>query len=187
MAHDGPTAGRLQAALLGGRRSRGGDTTRDRAELHRDDRLGQRISLGLTGAVNRYGRGGTTGEARSLALDGNVGVSLLLGNPTLVARYGVNLESVHLRRTDALPVVSREVHAGSASLQQRLGRSLVAEATAGYAWDRRGGAGPFGSGRIAYDGPGRLGLQLWFERHLHTFSTTQRVTRAGADIVVKLD
>jgi hypothetical protein len=120
-------------------------------------------------------------------MDGNIGFSLLRGNPTLVARYGMDLESVQLRRTDALPIVSREVHAGSASLQQRIGRSLLAEATAGYAWDRRGGDGPFGSGRITYDGPGRLGLQLWFERRLHTFSTSQRVTRAGADIVVKLD
>ena len=164
-----------------------GRNTRDRVEVHHDDQLGRRLSLGLTGAVNRYGRGGTTGEARSLALDGNVGFSLLRGSPTLVARYGVDLESIHLRRPDALPLVSREVHAGSATVQQRLGRALVAEATAGYAWDRRGGAGPFGSGRITYDGPGRLGLQLWFERRLHTLSTDQRVTRAGANIVVKLD
>jgi hypothetical protein len=164
-----------------------GHSTRDRLEVHHDDLLGRRLSLGLTGALNRYGGGDTPGAARSLAMDGNVGFTLHLANPTLVARYGLDLESVQLRRSDSLPLVSREVHAGSASVQQRFGKALVAEATAGYAWDRLGGAGPFGSGRVAYDGPGRLGVQLWFERRLHTFSTSQRVTRAGADIVIKLD
>ncbi|HEY6362207.1 MAG TPA: tetratricopeptide repeat protein, partial [Vicinamibacterales bacterium] len=164
-----------------------GNDTRDRVEVHHDDQLGRRVSLGMTGALNRYGGGEAADEAHSAALDGNVGFSLRLGNPTLVARYGVDLESVDVRPPDALPAVSREVHAGSASLQQRLGRTLAAEATAGYAWDRRGGAGPFGSGHLTYDGPGRLGLQLWFERRLHTLSTDQRVTRAGANIVVKLD
>ena len=37
-----------------------GHATRDRVEVHRDDRLGQRISLGLTGAMNRYRSGGAT-------------------------------------------------------------------------------------------------------------------------------
>ncbi len=160
-----------------------GHSTRDRVEVHHDDQLGRRIALGMTGAVNRYG----PGEARSVALDGNAGFSVLPGNPTLVARYGLDLESIHLAQPDALPLVSREVHAGSATLQQRFGRALAAEASVGYAWDRRGGAGPFGSGHITYDGPGRVGLQLWFERRLHTLSTSQRVTRAGANIVVKLD
>jgi hypothetical protein len=164
-----------------------GRNTRDRVEVHRDDHLGRRVVLGLTGAINRYSLGGTSGDARSLALDGNVGVSLLSGSPSIVARYGVDLESVDRQRPDALPLVSREVHAGSATLQQRLGRGLVAEATAGYAWDRLGGAGPFGSGHVTYDGPGRVGVQLWFERRLHTFSTSQHVTRAGANIVLKLD
>jgi hypothetical protein len=163
-----------------------GGHTRDRVEVHRDDRF-DRVFVGLTGAVNRYHGGDVPGGARSLALDANVGVSLLRGKPTVIAGYAVDLESVHQRQSALLPIISREVHAASATVQQRLGRGVLAEATAGYALDRRGAAGPFSSGHVTYDGPGRLGLQLWFERRLHTLVTDQRVTRAGANVVIKLN
>ena len=164
----------------------GSGYTRDRVEVHRDDRRG-RMFLGVTGAVNRYHAAGAAGAARSLAVDANVGLLLRRANPALTARYGLDLESVRLRDAGALPLISREVHHASAAVQQRLAGRLLAEVTAGYAWDRLGAAGPFGSGHLTFEGPGRLGLQLWFEQRLHSLVTDQRVTRAGAHVVVRLD
>jgi hypothetical protein len=105
----------------------------------------------------------------------------------VVTHYSVDVESVREPRAALLPIISREVHAGSVTLQQRLAARLLTEATAGYAWDRRGASGPFGSGHLTYDGPWRLGLQLWVEQRRHAVVTDQRVTRAGANVVIKLD
>jgi tetratricopeptide (TPR) repeat protein len=153
--------------------------TRDRAEIHRTQRLGRYLDSRVTVAFNRYGLNGEDNVARSAGVDGGLAFAFLRGNPYVATEYSFDLESRRFARPGTLPLVSREVHSGVVTTQFRLSRGLIAEGFGGYSWDRLGGHGPFNGGRLILAGPGRLGFQVWFDRRLNTIATSQVVHRAG--------
>ena len=101
--------------------------------------------------------------------------------------YGLDVESPRLVVPGALPLVSREVHAGSGVVQHRFSPWWSADASAGYVWDRLGGRGPFTAARLRHGGPGRVAFELWYDRRLNTVATGQVVTRAGAYVHWRFD
>ena len=101
--------------------------------------------------------------------------------------YGIDVESPRFVVPGTIPLVRREVHAGSGILQVRFSRFVSADATAGYVWDRLGGRGPFTAARIGFGGPSRLGFELSYDRRLNTVATGQIVTRMGAFLRWRFD
>ena len=157
---------------------------RDRAEIHRNQRLGPLVNSRWTVAWNRYGLPGVHGATESFAYDGAISVPVWRSNPYLAVEYGFDKESAHYAQQSSIPLVSREVHAGSVTGQVRLSRRFVAEGFAGFVRDRLGehGRGPFMGTRLTRGGSGRLGFQLWFERRRNSVATGQIVSRAGGYI-----
>lgn len=164
-----------------------GNGTRDRAELHRDQRLGPRLSARLTAAFNRYGLGGIDDLTRSLAFDAGLNVALRHANPGVGVEYAVDLESPRVPTAGAIPLVKREVHAGSGVVQHQFSRWLSADASAGYVWDRLGGRGSFTSAHVRAGGPGRVAFEISHDRRLNSFATGQVVNRMGAYLLWRFD
>jgi hypothetical protein len=156
--------------------------TRDRAEFHRNQRLGRYLDARVTVAANRYGLNGDDNVARSAGLDGGLTFVFLRSNPFVAAEYAFDIENSRFVRPETVPLVSREVHSAILSSQVRLSRHVVAEGYGGYSWDRLGGRGPFQGGRLTSGGPGRLGFQISYDRRLNSIATGQMVHRAGAYI-----
>ncbi len=164
-----------------------GDGTRDRVDIHRDQRFGSRVSGRVTAAFNRYGLGGAADVARSIAFDGGLNVMPRRSNPAVGFEYGLDVESPRGVVAVTLPLVSREVHAGSGTVQARFSRHLSADATAGYVWDRLGGHGPFTTARIRLGGPRRVAFELSYDRRLNSVATGQIVTRTGGFLNWRFD
>ena len=162
--------------------------TRDRAEIHRNQRLGRFLDARLTTALNRYSLRSTGNAAGSLAFDGGISRAMLRSNPYLALEYSFDKESVRHLQENTIPLVSREVHAGSINAQFRFSRRVVAEGFGGFVRDRLGqhGRGPFLGARVTRGGPSRLGLQVWFERRRNSVATGQIVNRAGAYVYWRL-
>jgi hypothetical protein len=154
--------------------------TRDRAEIHRTQRLGRYVDTRLTVAANRYGLNGEDNVARSFGVDGGVALPFSRGNPYVAAEYSFDIESSRFVQPGTVPLVSREVHSGVVTTQVRLSRHFLVEGFGGYSWDRLGGHGAFNGGRLILGGPSRLGFQVWFDRRLNSIATGQVVHRAGA-------
>ncbi len=164
-----------------------GNGTRDHAALHREQRFGSRVSGRVTAAFNRYGLESTGDLARSMAFDAGLNVTLRRTNPSLGVEYGADVESFRFVTLGTIPLVGREVHAGSALAQIRVGRRFSADASSGYVWDRLGGRGPFTAARIGMGGPGRVAFELSYDRRLNSFATGQVVTRMGASLRWRFD
>jgi tetratricopeptide (TPR) repeat protein len=156
---------------------------RDRAEIRRNQRLGQSFDGRFTLAMNRYGVDGIDNAARSMAYDGAISWAMH-SNPYIALEYSVDKESVGHFQQNTLPLVSREVHAGTIDTQFHLSRQLLAEGSFGFVRDRLGAhaQGPFMGGRLTRGGSSRLRLQVWFERRRNSVETGQIVNLAGATL-----
>jgi hypothetical protein len=157
---------------------------RDRAEIHRNQRLDRMFDSRLTVALNRYGIDGNENIARSLAFDGGISRAVLHSNPHLALEYSFDKESVRGLDPGTIPLVSREVHAASIMGQVRFTRRLAAEGFWGFVRDRLGehAQGPVVGSRLTRAGSSRLGFQFWFERRRNSVATGQIVNRAGAHV-----
>jgi hypothetical protein len=154
--------------------------TRDRAEIHREQRLGRGFSARGTVAYNRYGLSKRDNVARSIGYDGGIASAMFRSNPYLAFEYSFDIESRSYLRENAIPLTSREVHAGSLTGQVRVSRTLIGETFAGYSTDRLGGEGTFLGVRLTHGGPSRVGFQLWYDRRMNFVASRQVVDRAGA-------
>jgi hypothetical protein len=156
---------------------------RDRAELHRSQQLGPALDGRLTLAINRYGLNDVGSAARSLAYDGAVIWVMRHSNPYLALEYSVDSESVHDLRPATIPLVSRQVHAGTVNGQIRLSRQITAEGSLGFVRDRLGehASGPFVAAKLASRSSNRFSYQLWFEHRRNSVATGQILNLAGAD------
>lgn len=161
--------------------------TRNRGEIRREQRIGPRVSTRAGAAMNQYGLGTADRVGQSASFDAGLDVTLLKTNPDVVVEYAVDVESRRFSRPDTIPLVSREVHAGSVIVHHRVGRWLLTEAFSGYATDRLGGQSPFFGARVIRTGSGRLGFHLWVDRRLQSVATGQTVSRAGANLQWRFD
>ena len=164
---------------------------RHRVDIRREQQLHGPIEGQFTLGLNRYGVDQVDDVTRSVGMEGRVTLPLLEGSPFLALEYGFEAEYRTSIRTlldssgiefNPIPLVSREVHAPSVLLAHQVGRSLSAEAFAGYAWDRLGGKGPFGGARVTYRPAWHAEIQVWFERRLNSIATGQVVNRVGAHV-----
>jgi hypothetical protein len=165
-----------------------GGGTRDRIEVHREQRVLSNTTARFTAAANRYGLGHRGNLANSLGFDGAVTHVVRRIDPLLGFEYAVDGE---YRRFVApsrpLPLVSREVHALSVFGDTGSDRDLRAEFSAGYAVDRLGGRGPFATGRFTYRFLRHGEAQVWFDRRLNSIATGQVVNRYGSYFIWRFE
>lgn len=165
-----------------------GGGTRDRVEVHREQRVLSRTTARFTAAANRYGLGHSGNLANSLGFDGALTQLVRRIDPLLGFEYAVDGE--HRRfvaPSQPLPLVSREVHAMSVFGDTGSDRDLRAEFSAGYAIDRLGGRGPFATGRFTYRFLRHGEAQVWFDRRLNSIATGQVVNRFGSYFIWRFE
>jgi hypothetical protein len=133
--------------------------------------------------MNRYGVDSIDNAARSMAYDGGISWAIR-SNPYIALEYSVDKESVGRLQQNTLPLVSREVHAGTIDTQFHLSRQILAEGSFGFVHDRLGehAQGPFIGARVTRGGSSRLRVQAWFERRRNSVETGQVVNLAGASL-----
>jgi predicted Zn-dependent protease len=143
-----------------------GAGTRSRAAIEHQQPWGKRGAACVALHANQYGLRGAANAGRTSGVSG--GTSFAIKRP-LVAQYGVDREMVHSR--NALPLLSREVHAFTGAASGDWKRKLRWEASGGYAVDRLGGRGPYTSGSVLWTPTPNLRAGVWFDRRLNTIAT----------------
>lgn len=133
---------------------------RDRLSVLREQRLSDRWSFTLGGALNRYGLAGQEDLARSASLEGSLRYTLPLDRPIASLAYVLDAEYVGRRveRFDAagapyipLPVARREVHSLQVAVEDSYDSGFRYGMQGGWSYDRFNKGGPFAAGQLAYE------------------------------------
>jgi hypothetical protein len=66
-----------------------------------------------------------------------------------------------------------------------LGRTIEANAAAGFAIDRFGGRAPFVTANLRYSGRGRFGAEFDFDRRLYFLDTARTVNTVGGRLTFR--
>jgi thioredoxin-like negative regulator of GroEL len=157
---------------------------RDRVEVRQESSINSRTSVRLGVAANRYDLPGITGAAKSVSATGDVSVKLFR-KPGISLDYSVDAEyRLNAKPSQPqdgssflpLPLVSREVHAGSVQFERQLARGLHAAGSAGFSADRLGGRAPFWSGSVTYDRFRHFGAQVNYDRRFYKYDSSQVLT-----------
>lgn len=148
---------------------------RTRIELGREQRWTRRLSTRVVGVFNRYRVGEIQDAAASRGVSAGATYALREGRHSLVAEYLFDGEYRRGPLSSALPLASREVHAGGVATGHAFSRRFRGFLTAGLSWDRLGGHGPYVAGRAIR----RLGqtyqIESAYERRLNSVATGQTV------------
>jgi hypothetical protein len=163
-----------------------GDGVRDRVELRREMRVGERVSARAGADWNRYSVQGAPGAARTLGATAGVSVRVW-DRPHVTLNYVFDAE--HRLGVSpgnaALPLANREVHSASIGVSQHLTRAMEIDGAAGYAADRLGGTAPFFSLNWRYLPRGCFGAQALYDRRLYLLGTARTVSTFGAGIFMR--
>ncbi len=170
-----------------------GGGTRDHVELHRETLLARRLSARLGAALNRYNLQEVSNAGSSVAAQGGLTLNAVeRRNVFLEYTFDGEYKLSAATRLDPrgiqfhpLPLINREVHALGIAATGKLGRTIEANAAAGFAIDRFGGRAPFVTANLRYSGRGRFGAELDFDRRLYFLDTARTVNTVGGRLTFR--
>jgi hypothetical protein len=171
------------------------EATRNRVGFRHSAMLTPNTSLGLEGSMNQYNTHLEDNVIGSGLVRANVVHALRQSQPYLAVGYGFDGEYLHGNdkvRIDnqgnaykLLPLVSREVHAITGSMQYDLTPSTHTSLVGGWAYDRLGEQGPLIEGRITQDITDRVEAGVRARYGLQTNDSANNATNVGAHMQYK--
>jgi protein involved in temperature-dependent protein secretion len=171
------------------------EATRSRVGFRHSAMLTPNTSLGLEGSMNQYNTHLEDNVIGSGLVRANVVHALRQSQPYLAMGYGFDGEYLHGNdkvRIDnrgnaykLLPLVSREVHAITGSMQYDLTPSTHTSLVGGWAYDRLSEQGPLIEGRITQDITDRVEAGVRARYGLQTNDSANNATNVGAHMQYK--